>query len=433
MRTILAREVSSFGVTVVILTGVFLSPCPLSADSFCWQSVNGQNWNTPIESQFGGTCWDFSSCGNLDAKYNLTRNDPTFSATASEQEVCWEQYMGSTNGGGGQGVLTYFTTHGVVSQAECPYQSSSPNTGIAPYWPLATGWQNRCWKATSVADGFTGGVSPNTTATMKTYLKMYGPLEVGCQGDVDTTTGDLFDSLAAVEGYTGGTTSAMDHEVSLVGYVDDANMANGCGGYWIIKNSWGTGCGVNGTGYYYIPYNNIEVHGDISAITGAVYYTGALKSVTWTGGASQGSIWTTAAGTAYRNWSDGAAWVNQETAATFDTTASNRTIAIINSVFAHDLIFNASGYSLNNSSNGADGDGRRHPGQPERHDQRAGNHRRSADVDHRQRHDAERHRRDAYCHQRSNHCRRRQHDHRRADRRRRRDEHLRRRDAGRTD
>ena len=51
------------------------------ADSFCWQSVNGQNWNSPIESQFGGTCWDFSSCGNLDAKYNLTRNDPSFSAT----------------------------------------------------------------------------------------------------------------------------------------------------------------------------------------------------------------------------------------------------------------------------------------------------------------------------------------------------------------
>ena len=59
------------------------------------------------------------------------------------------------------------------------------------------------------------------------------------------------------------------------------------------------------------------------------------------------------AGTAYRNWSDGAAWVNQKTAATFDATANNRTIAIINPVIAHQLIFNASGYSLNNYSNGA--------------------------------------------------------------------------------
>ena len=93
-------------------------------------------------------------------------------------------------------------------------------------------------------------------------------MEVGCQGDVDTTTGDLFDSVAAVEGNYRRDDFREDHEVSLVGYVDDPHMANGCGGYWIIKNSWGTGCGVNVSGYYYIPYNNIEVHSDISAITG---------------------------------------------------------------------------------------------------------------------------------------------------------------------
>ena len=78
-----------------------------------------------------------------------------------------------------------------------------------------------------------------------------------------------------------------------------------------------------------------------------------MKSVTWTGAASQGTIWTTATSSSYRNWSDGAAWVNQETQATFDTTASNRTISIINTAIAHGLIFNASGYSLNNYSNGA--------------------------------------------------------------------------------
>ena len=49
----------------------------------------------PVESQFGGTCWDFSSCANIEAKYKLTRNDPTFNPDVSEQEVCWEQYMGT--------------------------------------------------------------------------------------------------------------------------------------------------------------------------------------------------------------------------------------------------------------------------------------------------------------------------------------------------
>ena len=44
--------------------------------------------------------------------------------------------MGSTGGGWGPSVLTYFTTHGVVSATECPYVASSPDTGVEPYWPL---------------------------------------------------------------------------------------------------------------------------------------------------------------------------------------------------------------------------------------------------------------------------------------------------------
>ena len=82
--------------------------------------------------------------------------------------------MGSTGGGWGPSVLNYFTSHGVVSEAECPYQTSSPDVGIAPYWPLAAGWQNRVWKSVSNLNDFT-----NDTNTMKAYLKTTGPLEVG--------------------------------------------------------------------------------------------------------------------------------------------------------------------------------------------------------------------------------------------------------------
>ena len=249
---------------VVLLTiGVCFSSQSALADSFDWQSVNGSNWNSAVESQFGGTCWDFSACGTLDAKYMLTRNDPNFAPQVSEQDVCWEQYMGSTNGGWGASVLTYFTTHGVVSGTECPYQSSSPNTGISPYWPLASGWQNRVWMSTSNLNDFT-----NDTNTMKAYLKEYGPMEVGIWAGWD-----LYSSVSSLEAnYRAPDPSGFDHEVSLVGYCDDPAVPTG--GYWIIKNSWGTGEGVNG--YDYIPYGNIEVHNDISSITGAVYYTGPI-------------------------------------------------------------------------------------------------------------------------------------------------------------
>ena len=97
--------------------------------------------------------------------------------------------MGSTGGGWGPSVLSYFTSHGVVSAAECPYQSSSPDVGIAPYWPLATGWANRVWKSTSNLNDFT-----NDTNTMKASLKTYGPLEVGC-----LSTNDLYTSVSDLE------------------------------------------------------------------------------------------------------------------------------------------------------------------------------------------------------------------------------------------
>ena len=57
--------------------------------------------------------------------------------------------------------------------------------------------------------------------------------------------------------------------------VDDATVPTG--GYWIIKNSWGYRR-EGDNGYDFIPYGNIEVHNDISAITGAVYYTGAMAT-----------------------------------------------------------------------------------------------------------------------------------------------------------
>ena len=148
---------------------------------------------------------------------------------------------------------------------------------------------------------------------MKTDLKLYGPMEVGC-----TAGNDLFGSVADVENNYRGPVNSEDHEVSLVGYVDDTKVQSG--GYWIIKNSWGYNDNVYSdyvnNGYYLIPYGNLENHNDISAITGAAYYTGAMATVTWGGGTG---TWTSGGG----NWSgvdqngntlSSYNWENKETA-----------------------------------------------------------------------------------------------------------------------
>jgi autotransporter-associated beta strand protein len=297
----------------------------VSAESFDWRNVNGSNWDTSVKGQFGGTCWDFSACGSLEAKYKLTRNDPNFNPDVSEQHINWETNpdMGSTGGGWASGVLDYFTYHGVVSEAECPVQGT--DEGAPPYWPLATGWENRVWKSVSNQNSI-----PNDIATIKSYLKQFGPMAVGISAG-----NDMFASVADLKAnYRAADASICDHEVSLVAFYDDPTTPSG--GYWIIKNSWGPGDG-DGTGHDYIPYGNIEIHTDINAITGAVYYTGSMATASWSGGAG-----TWASGNSTK-WS-GYAWENKETSATFAGTGGAVTLS--GTVIAHGMTVNSTGYTF---------------------------------------------------------------------------------------
>ena len=164
-----------------------------------------------------------------------------------------------------------------------------------------------------------------------------------------------------------GPCSGIDHEVVLVGYYDDPTVPSG--GYWVIKNSWGAGAGDNG--YYYIPYGDIEIHNDISAITGAgllhrsdvphqppgrhgTDYTGTAATNTWKG--TTNGTWDTTSGTS-GNWSNNSTgqaftWVNQELQAVFDNTGSNRAITVNGTVIAHGLTINSggTGYSFTGGS-----------------------------------------------------------------------------------
>ena len=73
----------TLSMTMLLTMGACLSSRSALADSFNWQSVNGSNWNSTVKSQVSGTCWDFSACGTLEAKYKLTRNDPVFDPDVS--------------------------------------------------------------------------------------------------------------------------------------------------------------------------------------------------------------------------------------------------------------------------------------------------------------------------------------------------------------
>jgi autotransporter-associated beta strand protein len=297
-----------------------------NADSFDWCSVGGQSYVTAVKDQGSvGTCWAFGTTAALEAKYMLTRNDPSFAPDLSEQNLVCAGGMGNISGGSGYLAMNYFVSTGIVSEAELPY--TAQNT--SPDWPLQSGWQDRVWKATSVKAWLGSDV-----ATLKQDMKSYGPLAI-----IMTCDSDWYSP--APGSYRGL------HFVLLAGFQDDPSAPGG--GYWIVKNSWGSGW--NGDGYGAIAYatlqNDAVAANNNYAIDGAVYYSGAMATATWQGGSG---VW--AAGNS-ANWSTGSgyAWENKETAAVFNTGGTN-TVTISGTVIAHGLTFNtgAAGYTFSGGS-----------------------------------------------------------------------------------
>ncbi|MGA2256347.1 MAG: pentapeptide repeat-containing protein, partial [Thermoguttaceae bacterium] len=330
------RSPRLFGMVAVAAMIVFLVAARAQADGFDWRNVGGLDFTTPPKDQgSAGDCWDFSVVGPLEAKYKMTRNDASYSPDCSEMQLDWDCAWT------GAGAFDYVCTHGVVSEAECPFNAAKSRLGgtgpgLGDPWPLAPGWQNRVWISTGTIIN-----TPQNTLSMKACIKMYG----SCMMPVDCAN-DLYPSVSDLENdyHTALPSSSCDHDISVIGYQDDPKVPTG--GYWIVKNSWGTGAGTNG--YYYVPYGALETKGSgtpdgvpVQFIPGPVYYTGYMANATWRGGAG---VWTSGGTNWTNDASSGAtyAWQNMETGATFAGIGGNVTLS--GPVIAHGVAINSAGY-----------------------------------------------------------------------------------------
>jgi fibronectin-binding autotransporter adhesin len=308
-------------------------PRPVLADSLDWRNASGQSFVTPIKNQHlpypVGTCWAFSATAALETKYMLTRNDSTFVPDLSEQNLVCPGTMGGTGGGSPTAALNYLTSTGIVSETELPYTAE----GTSPNWPLQSGWQSRVVKSVSNDNSISCD-----TSYLKTMMRTYGALVTVISTD-DFYTGPG----------TGLPSGSTNHAVALVGFVDDLNYPGG--GYWIVKNSWGTGWCQSGYGT--LTYAVTEYRNQTHVIDGPAYYAGSMGTATWGGGAG---TWT-AGGSA--NWSIAgsitAAWQNQETLAVFN--AAGSTVTLSGTVIAHGLNVAGAGYRFNGGSLTVTGDG----------------------------------------------------------------------------
>jgi C1A family cysteine protease len=221
---------------------------PLTAPTggFDWRSYNGTNYVTPIKNQGDcGSCWAFASTGALES-YTLIHGTYDSTLNLSEQILVSCSGVGSCNGGALDGAASFIQFTGLPTEKDDPYTATDSNCSIA-----TSGWANSTDKI-SIWEWINAG-SIATDSLIKNAVYTYGPLVVAMN-----VYSDFYAYKSGVYTYTSGSYQG-GHAVLVVGYADDASSPGG--GYFIVKNSWGTDWGepfgTDPGGYFRIGYSEL--------------------------------------------------------------------------------------------------------------------------------------------------------------------------------
>jgi len=211
---------------------------------FDWRNHNGANWLTSVKNQGScGSCWAFAAVGTAEAMLNIIAGNPDLNLNLSEQYlVSTCTTIGDCNGGFEFLALDYLRDYGVPDEACYPYKAQKSECS------------ERCSDYASrlkfVPNSYR--ISYNyTEQEMKEKLSKYGPILV-TMAIAEKTAGAYWDGniMRCSRDFPNGGTRSIDHAVVAVGY-------NDVGGYWIVKNSWGSGWKENG--YFKLGYNECNV------------------------------------------------------------------------------------------------------------------------------------------------------------------------------
>jgi C1A family cysteine protease len=214
--------------------------------SFDWRSFGGTNYVTKVRDQGScGSCWAFAATAGIES-YVLLHGNYDSSLNLSEQIVLSCSNAGTCNGGSPAGASNFLAGTGVAPESYYPYTASNGSCSSA-----GSGWQGAA--DTIVSWQYVTADKPDL-ATLKNAVYTYGP--------VVTTMSIYADFYAYRSGVYKHVTGALEgaHAVLIVGYAD--NTAYSGGGYFIAKNSWGTGWGEPGGtdtgGYFRIAYGELK-------------------------------------------------------------------------------------------------------------------------------------------------------------------------------
>jgi hypothetical protein len=245
--------------------------------SFSWLNHAGQDWTTMAQNQgWCGSCWDFAAVGCLESVINIAWGIPTLDVDLSEQYVlsCLP-ISGSCAGGNSYAAFRYIKyegqsgdyVNGIITEACLPYYADDE----VPCSEKCPEWRSTLIPISSY--GFWNPDYPDDVSAMKSQLVNEGPVVTYFYATSDfshwgNTHHDPDDYYPYVE------SGSSNHAEVIVGYKDDVSIPNG--GYWIVKNSWGTGWGYNG--FFNIEYGSLNI--DNVQITWVQYNATPIASFT---------------------------------------------------------------------------------------------------------------------------------------------------------
>jgi len=237
------------------------NPAPTSWD---WTNHNGGNWMTSVKNQrICGSCWAFSAVGAVEAMINIETKNHTNNPDLSEEYLvsdCHFQPYANQNCCGGsktlalqfiqqkggipdESCLTYQSKYCTCDWRSAQWQCNVSNCDYTTGWNCSdTRCEDRCsdWRAKLV--NITDYDAVDETGMKGNITK--GPLSVSIGIGYDV--GGYWDG----DIYRCANDSFSNHAVVVAGYDD-------VGGYWIVKNSWGTGFGEDG--YFKIGYGECYI------------------------------------------------------------------------------------------------------------------------------------------------------------------------------
>jgi C1A family cysteine protease len=236
--------------------------------AFNWMNDSGADWTTPARNQGGcGSCWAFGAMSALESRINIAWNTPDLDVDLSEQYIL-SCLPGAGSCDGGNSFAAYRliiyngptgnNCNGIITENCLPYEGDDtiPCSDKSPDWrshllPVAA---CGCWNPHF----------PDDIDAIKSQIVHEGPVVTYFEA-----TGDFMQwgstHHSPTDYYPYVPTSGSNHAVAIVGYKDDPLIGNG--GYWIVKNSWGTGWGYNG--FFNIEYGSLNI--DNVQITWATY------------------------------------------------------------------------------------------------------------------------------------------------------------------